>query len=159
MGKVIKLHAKAKGPEGLGLPKQLVQTATVTKEGLQGDYNYYRTEHLDSTPDQALLIITMDKIQELNNEGWMIKPGDIGENLTIEGMAYDEFEPGSIFRVGEVEFQISYACDPCKNLYHLSYVGETKGPEFVKTMMHRRGWYARVLKEGRITIGVELTKL
>jgi MOSC domain-containing protein YiiM len=60
-------------------------------------------------------------------------------------------QPGTRYRIGEVECEISKACTPCKNLYLLDYVGNN--PEFLKTTLNRRGWYARVLKEGKIRVG------
>jgi MOSC domain-containing protein YiiM len=48
---------------------------------------------------------------------------------------------------------VTEACDPCDELYSLPYVGKEKGPAFVKTMMGRRGWYAKVLREGEIEPG------
>lgn len=48
---------------------------------------------------------------------------------------------------------ITRPCDPCSNLYLLPYVGERRGPEFMKTMLQRRGWYARVLTPGRVRRG------
>lgn len=159
MGKVTRLSIKAKVPDEVGLPKHAIDSAYVSKAGMKGDYNNYRTDHLDSTPEQALLIMTTDKLKELNNEGWPVQAGDIGENITVEGTAYDDFKPESIFSVGEVEFQVSYACDPCNNLEQLPYVGKEKGKDFIKTMLHRRGWYARVLKEGSIKVGDEVKPL
>ena len=77
-------------------------------------------------------------------------PGHIGENITTEGLPYDSFAPGNKYRIGEVIVQISKACPPCRYLHSVPYVGEEKGPEFVRTMSDRRGWYARVLQEGEI---------
>ena len=159
MAKVTQLNVKSKVSNEVGLPKYAVTSVVVNKGGMKGDYNNYRTDHLDSTPEQALLIMTIDKIEELNNEGWPVKAGDIGENITVDGMNYDDFKPESIFRVGEVEFQVSYACDPCSNLEKLPYVGKEKGNEFIKTMLHRRGWYARVLQEGTIKVGDEVKRM
>ena len=52
-----------------------------------------------------------------------------------------------------MKIEISFICDPCTNLYALSYVGEKRGPKFIETTNNRRGWYARVLKEGSVSVG------
>lgn len=159
MAKIVQLNVKEKIPNEVGLPKHPLEKAKVTTVGMTGDYNNYRHDSLDNTPEQALLIMPLEMIKKLNEEGWPMQPGDIGENLTTEGLPYDAFQPESKFKVGSVEFQISYACTPCHNLEYLPYVGKEKGNEFIKTMVDRRGWYARVLKEGEIKIGDEIQKI
>ena len=49
--------------------------------------------------------------------------------------------------------EISFICDPCMTLKHLDYFGSEKVKEFIKTLVNRRGWYARVLKPGYISKG------
>ena len=85
-----------------------------------------------------------------------IKPdveGDLGENLTVKGLDYDDFFPGRRLRVGEeVEIEVSRACKPCHHLAKLAYVGEEKKKAFIQTMLDRRGWYARVRRGGTIRV-------
>ena len=98
----------------------------------------------------AVLVYPIETIHELNDEGWPIMPGDMGENFTISGIPHSHFSPNQQYQIGESLIEISFECDPCQNLSVLPYVGKTKINEFIKTLMHRRGWYARVLKEGLI---------
>ncbi len=95
----------------------------------------------------------VEMIRSLNAEGWPIGEGDIGENVTTEGIPYSAFHPGDRFRVGEAVLEVSKPCVPCTNLYLLPYVGDEKGPGFLKTMLDRRGWYASVVREGRVRSG------
>ena len=159
MGKIIQINVKEKKQNEVGLPKYPIEKVHVTKDGMTGDFNNYRHDKLKDTPDQALLIMTSEMIKKLNGEGWPIQAGDIGENLTTEGIPYDDFRPEDKFKVGGVEFQISYACTPCHNLEQLPYVGKEKGNEFIKTMTNRRGWYARVLTGGDIQLGDSIQKI
>jgi MOSC domain-containing protein YiiM len=53
-------------------------------------------------------------------------------------------------RLGDVVLEVSKACDPCTVLYNLPYVGVDRGPEFLRVMHGRRGWYARVLQGGTV---------
>lgn len=147
---VYQINVKPETPGQRGLPKLAVSSAVVTREGIVGDFNRYRHEHRRDNPDMALLVMPLEMLQRLNEEGWPLRPGDIGENITTVGIPNESFAQGNCYKIGEVEIQISVKCDPCKNLYGLSYVGGKRGPEFVKTMLNRRGWYARVLKAGRI---------
>ena len=141
-----------------GLPKKPVDSAFVARSGVEGDFNVYRHEERQDDPDQALLIMPTETIRELNSEGWPIKPGDLGENFTTSGIPYQAFGVGKVFGAGGVRFQITKACDPCDNLFLLPYVGESNGPSFLKVVLGRRGWYARVLEEGRVKAGDPLTE-
>lgn len=158
-GRVFQINVKPQTAGQRGLPKMPVPSGVVTVAGIAGDFNRYRHEHRRDNPNMALLLMPLEMLKLLNEEGWPLKPGDVGENLTTIGLPYDSFKSGNYYRIGEVEIQISVKCDPCKNLYELSYVGESLGPEFIKTMLNRRGWYARVLKEGVIKAGDAITPI
>ncbi|MEO8029891.1 MAG: MOSC domain-containing protein, partial [Gemmatimonadota bacterium] len=125
----------------------------ITVAGVEGDHNYYRARKLNHTPDQAVLIVTEAVLLDLNAEGWPVSPGDLGENLTLR-VTESSLVPGSRVEVGQVVMEISLACDPCRELYTLPFVGPEKGPAFLKTMVGRRGWYARVLTEGGVVSGM-----
>jgi MOSC domain-containing protein YiiM len=152
-GTIQQVNVKSRTPGEHGLPKKPVRSAFVSKAGVEGDYNVYRHEEREDDPDQALLIMPIEMIKELNSEGWPVRPGDLGENFTTVGVPYKSFTPGKIYDAGGVRLQISKACDPCNNLYLLPYVGKPKGPQFLKIMLNRRGWYAKVLREGQIKAG------
>lgn len=153
MGLVYQINVRPRTPGARGLPKSPVDSVAVTKIGVEGDFNVYRHEELDDDPDSAVLLMSLETLRELNEEGWPVRPGDIGENFTTSGMPYREFTPGLKLAIGRAEVQVSRACDPCDNLFLLPYVRRAKGPEFLKTMLGRRGWYARVLKEGTVRRG------
>ena len=152
-GVVQQINVKPQTPGEHGLPKKPVSTAFVSLAGVNGDHNVYRHEERKDDPRMALLVMPIEMIRQLNSEGWPIKPGDLGENFTTIGIPYTDFAVGKTFAIGDLRFQISMACDPCDNLWLLPYVGSAKGPQFLKVMLHRRGWYARVLKEGQVRQG------
>ncbi len=152
-GRIHQINIKPETPGEEGLPKTPVEAALARRGGLAGDFNRYRHERQHDDPNAALLLMPLETIQELNEEGWPIKPGDLGENITSTGIPYRSLVPRKIYVVGEAEIQITKRCDPCTNLYLLPYVGEKKGPAFLKVMKGRRGWYARVLQEGLIRAG------
>lgn len=152
-GRVHQINVKPETPGEEGLPKRPVEAAMAYHHGLEGDFNRYRHEKEADDPTAALLLVPLETIQELNREGWLVRPGDLGENLTTIGIPYERLAPGTSFGVGGAEIRISRRCDPCTYLYLLPYVGEAKGPAFVKTMVGRRGMYATVVREGRIRKG------
>ena len=150
MEKLLQINVKPNTANEHGIPKISVTSAVLSKSGLEGDYNNYRTIKKNRNPDMAVLVYPIETIRELNKEGWPIKPGDLGENFTITGIPHSHFLPNQQYQIGESIIEISFECDPCQNLSVLQYVGKNKINEFIKTLMHRRGWYARVLKEGLI---------
>ena len=150
MKKIHQINVKPNRANEHGIPKTSVISAILSKSGIEGDYNNYRTIKKDQNPDMAVLVYPIETIHELNDEGWPIMPGDMGENFTISGIPHSHFSPNQQYQIGESLIEISFECDPCQNLSVLPYVGKTKINEFIKTLMHRRGWYARVLKEGLI---------
>jgi len=152
MKKIHQINVKPNRANEHGIPKTSVISAILSKSGIEGDYNNYRTIKKDQNPDMAVLVYPIETIHQLNDEGWPIMPGDMGENFTISGIPHSHFSPNQQYQIGESLIEISFECDPCQNLSVLPYVGKTKINEFIKTLMHRRGWYARVLKEGLIVL-------
>ncbi|MBT3590539.1 MAG: MOSC domain-containing protein [Candidatus Marinimicrobia bacterium] len=159
MNKILQINVKPNVFNEHGLPKIPVDDVFVSNMGVSGDYNNYRTNKKDRNPDMAVLLYPDESIKELNGENWPIKRGDIGENFTISGILHSHFSPGQQFQLGECILEISFECDPCHNLAVLPYVGEDKLNEFIKTLMHRRGWYAKVIKEGTVKTGDPIQQL
>ena len=151
--KIIQINIKPDTPGKHGLPKMSVSSAEIHYGGVDGDYNTYRQEKKKGEPDMAVMLITQGILDDLNTEGWPVNNGDLGENLTIQGLDYDCIEPEQTYRVGTALIQISFKCEPCIYLYSLPYIGDEHGQEFMKTIKDRRGWYARVLEEGVVKEG------
>ena len=153
IGSLLQINAKPRSAGHPGLPKQSCPSLQITVAGVEGDYNYYRARKLKHDPAQAVLIVTEEVLLRLNAEGWPVKLGDLGENLTVR-VAESSLVPGSRVEVGEVVMEVSLACDPCQELYTLPFVGQEKGAAFLRTMVGLRGWYARVLAEGTVVPGM-----
>lgn len=152
-GSVHRLSLKPETRGERGLPKRAVPELKITSAGAEGDYNQYRTTKAKSDPDMAILVLTEEVLEALRSEGWPVQAGDLGENLTLGGVPEASLKPGSRLRIGQCVLEVSSACDPCSETYILPYVGKEKGPAFVRTLMGRRGWYARVLSPGTVATG------
>ena len=150
---VYKLHQKPRTPKEAGLPKISISSADVTHSGFKGDFNNFRFKKKDNDPNMAIMILCMDIIDDLNKEGWPVKPGDLGENITLIDLPYDTIKPKQRYQIGTTTVEISLICDPCATLQVLSYVQKTNLKDFIKTLLRRRGWYAKVIKPGHIHIG------
>jgi MOSC domain-containing protein YiiM len=149
-GRVVQLNLKPKEGRARGLPKRAVSQLTITAEGVEGDFNRWRTEKANGDPDQAVLLLSQEILAGLQAEGWPVQPGDLGENVTVAGLSPEALRDGAILRLGDAVLEVSKACDPCTILYTLPYVGRERGPEFLRIMHGRRGWYARVLQGGTV---------
>ena len=158
-GRVHALHRKPERPDERGLPKIAVAEAIVTARGMEGDFNRWRHEKLADDPRNALLVVPLETLNDLEREGWPVRPGDLGENVTSVGLGYDTFAPGGRFLIGEAVVEVTKPCEPCRYLFGLPYVGAALGPAFLKTMVGRRGWYAAVLRPGRIRPGDPIRRI
>lgn len=152
MARLLRLSIKPQIPGEFGLPKHAVDRLEISVDGAAGDYNNYRMRTLKGDPDQAIMLLTDEVIQQLRTEGWPVQPGDFGENLTLGAVPEAELGVGAQLAVGDVLLEISKPCDPCTELGSLSYVGKERTPEFIRTTKGRRGWYARVVQPGTVTI-------
>ncbi|MGI0129945.1 MAG: MOSC domain-containing protein [Thermoplasmata archaeon] len=152
-GHVYRLHRKSQTPGERGLPKLPVEAVRVSAVGLEGDYNVYRHDEKADDPAMAVLLMPLEMLTELNREGWPVRPGDLGENITSLGIPYGEFAPGRRFRVGAITVEVTKPCTPCDNLFQLPYIGPDRGSEFLRVMLDRRGWYAKVVQGGELRTG------
>jgi MOSC domain-containing protein YiiM len=152
-GAVLRLGRKPEVPGERGLPKPELPVARLTLEGVEGDYNRYRQTEKRGDRDMALLLIPAETLDELQKEGWPVRPGDLGENVTTSGLAYEDLRPPRRLRLGRATVVTSKPCEPCDNLFLLPYVGRERGPSFLKATLGRRGWYARVLEPGMVRKG------
>ncbi len=152
-GRVVRIGVKGAVPGEHGLPKPEVDTARFSRLGVEGDYNLYRQTQRAGDPEMAILLMPLETIEELNREGWPVRPGDLGENVTTGGVPYDRLAPPARMRVGEAVLRVAKPCTPCDNLFLLPYVGPDRGPAFLRATLDRRGWFAEVLQEGRVRRG------
>ena len=156
-GMITRLAAKPKDQsrvKGWTTYKPPVTTFYVTKSGATGDYNHYRTTGMKGTNDRALSIITTDVMAKLESEGWPLTDGDLGINLLISGFPYGAFVVGKNYLFGAILVQITEPIQPCGYLCTLPFLKTKKSCEqFLKTLKGRRGWYAKVLTPGQISVG------
>jgi MOSC domain-containing protein YiiM len=152
-GRVVQLNRKPLRGRERGLPKHPVPELSVSAEGVEGDFNRWRTEKATGDPDQAVLLLSEEILVDLQAEGWPVARGDLGENITVAGLPSDALQPGVLVNLGDVVLQISKPCDPCTVLYTLPYVGMDRGPAFLRALQGRRGWFARVVQGGEVRAG------
>jgi ferredoxin-NADP reductase/MOSC domain-containing protein YiiM len=81
--------------------------------------------------------------------------GSFGENLTVDGLPDDEVCIGDRYRIGEAEFEVT---QPRVTCYRVGMrLGEPELPALLVSH-HRPGFYMRVIREGRIQAGDQITR-
>src|SRR6266567_8654494 len=88
-----------------GIPKRAVAEGVVTTSGIVGDSWAHPDIH--GGPNQALLLITSEGIDELIAQGFALFPGALGENLTTLGLDRRRMRAGQRYRAGEVFLEIT----------------------------------------------------
>ena len=134
-----------------GVPKSKVESADIMKKGVEGDFNRFRDGRGGNT-DRAVCIFSLELIQRLKDEGHPIEIGSTGENLTIRGVEWESLSEGTRLEIGDVVLELSEPCAPCSKIGE-SFIGRrfARGDHDQEYGWAR--WLARVLREGRVTIG------
>jgi MOSC domain-containing protein YiiM len=161
---VVQINAKAPKGAERSLPKLPVERVYITRWGLPDDVSIYA--HEGNSLDYRVLIHTTDVIADLNNNGWDVRPGHLGENFTIDGLRYEELakgqcywiggqwmelSPGHSCRVNAAMLELTERAQPKKQFAQLEYVGEKKLDSFLKRLNERCGWHAKVTIDGYVS--------
>ena len=148
--KIFQINIKPNTINERGIPKVEVDNVFVSQNGVHGDFNNFRANKKKNDINMAVLLLDKKVIDDLNDEGWPVSPGDLGENITTAGLNQNELYPGNKIKIGNAIIEISFICEPCSTLSILPYIGSEKIKIFIKTLVQRRGWYAKVLVPGQI---------
>ena len=134
-----------------GVPKTAVPRARITRLGVDGDG--HRPVPYHGGRARAVCVYALEAIRALRAEGHPIAPGTLGENVTVEGVPWDEVTPGRRLLLGDgVLLEITSFTTPCRTIMRAfsdgayGRVGQARHP----------GWsrvYARVLVEGVVAAG------
>ena len=87
-------------------------------------------------------------------ENTRFRPGGFGENISTRGLTEEDVCIGDIFSLGTARVQISQGRQPCWKLS--AHTGEDRMAYLVRRTL-RTGWYYRVLEEGHLTPGENIT--
>src|SRR5690348_2002274 len=131
-----------------GVPKVAVPQASVGPLGLDGDSHAHPQIH--GGPEKAVLIITLEGIDELIARGYALFAGALGENLTVRGLDRRDFRIGQQFRAGSAMLEITKPRGPCATLdvYGTQLKREIKATDPSNAAWGLSGFYARVLSPG-----------
>jgi MOSC domain-containing protein YiiM len=127
-----------------GIPKRPVDSARVTRFGVDGDAQRNLKYH--GGPNRAVCIYSEELYAELRDEGIDVGNGSFGENFTTRGVDLNALEKGDRLRVGDCLVEITDVRVPCNTLKRLS-------AKLPRAIVGRSGWVAKVVEEAVVKPG------
>lgn len=129
-----------------GTPKQNVQEGNFIQDfGIEGD------AHAGKWHRQVSLL-SYDKIEEFRKRGAEVEDGAFGENLVVEGIDFRVLPVGTRLACSDVVLEITQIGKEC---HHGCQIFQKMGD----CIMPREGVFAKVIREGKIRVGDEMTIL
>jgi MOSC domain-containing protein YiiM len=111
----------------------------VANFGLEGDRHAGR-------PLRQVSILDAETVEEMANRGMPVRPGVLGENLTVEGVPVMQLADGSRLRIGEAVLEIVGDRPSCREMLEVHR-------NALKALAGRAGKMARVVKGGTVQPG------
>jgi len=133
--------------------------------GVRGDAHFGATvqhrSRVQADPTQPNLrqvhLIQGELLDELAGDGFSVRPGQLGENITTAGVDLLALPVGTVMRIGEVMLGVTGLRNPCRQIegFHaglLKRVTDSSGQGH-----HQAGVMAVVLHGGTVSIGDTIT--
>ncbi|MBV18840.1 MAG: sulfurase [Euryarchaeota archaeon] len=140
---IVSLHA---APEG-GVPKPSVSILRVTSTGCVGDRQRDLKHH--GGPTRALCIWSLEVLQALRAEGHPVQPGDVGENVLVQGVPFSDLAAGDVLELGAVHARLTEPASPCRTIAAAFTSGSFRSID-ARQHPERTRWYAEVIVEGDV---------
>jgi MOSC domain-containing protein YiiM len=142
-----------------GIPKLAIPEGHASVQGIAGDMCAHPQFH--GGPNQAVLIITAESIEDLKQQGFPLFYGALGENLTVQGIDHRQFRVGQRWRAGQAWLELTKIRQPCKtlNVYGKGTIQKAVYDDRVKAgdpsspLWAKAGIYAAVITPGMIRAG------
>ena len=141
-----------------GVPKLPINKAQIKFEGVDGDFNKFRTEKKNSTGTRAVTLFSLEQIEKLKSEGHAIDVGTTGENITIEGVDWPSLEVGARMMIGEAMIELSEPTAPCSKIGKSFIDGAFSRIDHELELGWSR-WSASVIEEGQVEVGSQVILL
>ncbi|MBI5085643.1 MAG: MOSC domain-containing protein [Acidobacteria bacterium] len=141
-----------------GLPKFAVAEAWAGPLGLEGDVQAHTAIH--GGPRKALLLVSDEDLEWLRGQGFPVRAGSLGENLTVRGIDFRQVREGMRFRAGGAAIELTTRRQPCLQLdpYNAGAEARIQAAVYEKDgqpgsdKWARAGFYAAVVKTGLIRV-------
>ena len=130
----------------------------ITSLGLEGDS--WAHPQIHGGPDQRVLIIAAEAVDDLAALGFPVFYGALGENLTVRGVPHESLRAGQTWRAGDAILELTKVRVPCGTLdvYGSMLRNEifdtrVKQGDATSPLWARSGFYASVRRPGRVAPG------
>ncbi|OUL30168.1 hypothetical protein BV378_04770 [Nostoc sp. RF31YmG] len=112
-----------------------------TKINLKSGHGIEEDINANPISPRQILIVRYEDIIEL-----AIPPGELRENIIIQGVKAENFQPGSLinFETGAA-VRLTFYCEPCKRIKHLV--------KSLASIQAKRGILGVVIKSGQVQVG------
>jgi MOSC domain-containing protein YiiM len=141
-----------------GVPKRPIPEGEVHSLGIVGDHQAHPQIH--GGPQQALLVITSEGIDELIAQGFPLFYGALGENITTRGLDRRWIRLGQRYRFGAAIIELTKMRAPCDQLSPYGpgiqtavYDLQVRAGDHSSPRWGLGGFYAAVLQPGTIRPG------
>lgn len=140
-----------------GVPKLPIDSTWVHSLGLEGDA-HSEPEPLHGGLKAAVSLYSIESIARVVADGHAAFPGAYGENLTLEGIELGTLAPGDRLEIGDdgLVIELTEHAGPCQTIAHW-FVERRIARISPKIHPEDSRWYARVISEGRVTVGDAIT--
>ena len=135
MARVVHLFRSPKKHTGM---EELREVCAIENHGFEG------CAHARPAGKRQVLLMDVETLRQMN-----LTPGMIRENITTEGISVNTLKAGQRLSLGEVELEVSAACEPCELMEEIR-------PGLMTALLGRRGMMCRVVKGGMLRQGDEI---
>ncbi len=112
---------------------EVTAVTAISDKGFEGDISFGR-------PTRQVLLIDLETLNEYD-----IRPGDVRENVTLEGFELSGLSPNDELTIGGALLTVTGDCEPCSKLDELQ-------AGLSSAIQGRRGVFARVVNSGEVRI-------
>ncbi|MDQ3986415.1 MAG: hypothetical protein M3280_07955 [Actinomycetota bacterium] len=137
------------GPDPQGPMRRVEWVEAIAGSGLRGD-RYFQDATADSGNNDPTLEVTLVELEGIKDasasSGIDITPEDTRRNIVTSGINLDDLL-GRRFRIGPVELEGLEQNPPCRHLETVS------GKKLLKSLIHKGGIRARILRSGTLRRG------
>ena len=146
-----------------GVPKRAVLFGELTEQGIAGDAWRYP---FHGGPRKAILVVTIEGIDELISQGFPLFPGALGENITTRGLDRRALRLGQRLRIGVAEVALTQIRAPCTTLdvygsgiQAAMYDAQAQAGDPDSPRWGLSGFYASVVQAGTVRAGDTIAHL
>jgi MOSC domain-containing protein YiiM len=144
-----------------GIPKLAIPSAAVTEAGVAGDAWRYP---FHGGRRKAILLVTIEGIDEVIAQGFGLFPGALGENLTTRGLDRHALRLGQRLRAGQASIALTQIRTPCATLDMYGsgiqaalYDARVQAGDSSSPRWGLSGFYASVIQPGTVKPGDAIT--